>query len=102
MKMIQVYLVWSLNVSALPILQYKISLFEFPLFSCTEVCAETKRFVNKFHTHVSSFYILIPDSHLSKIVQNFYDIVSNPSFSTSTCNEALYTVISQMSHQIVH
>ena len=32
------------------------------------------------------------DNHLSKILQNYCDIVSHPSFCTFTCNETLYTV----------
>ena len=55
MYMIQVYSVWSLNVSASQTLRYKISLFEFPLLILYQVFAETKRFFfNKFNIDVSS------------------------------------------------
>ena len=84
--MLQVYSVWSLNVSATQTLQYKISLIEFPLLNCTEVFAETKSFLNKFNIDVSS-------SLLSKILQKSCDIVSNPSFCSFTKHEALYSMI---------
>ena len=58
------------------------------------VYAEAKSFVNKFNMHVSSS--LMPSLHAivicQKILQKYCDIVLNPSFCTSTCNEALCSV----------
>ena len=47
--MIQVYSVWSLNVSTLQTLRYKISLFKFPLLKLYRSV-----FAEKFHINVSS------------------------------------------------
>ena len=97
-KMIKVYYLGSLNVSASQTFWYNISLFGNPLLNFIEVFEETKYNVNIFHIHVSSLLISSRRvSHLSKIFQNESDIVSIPSLCTFTCNEALYTVhISQV------
>ena len=69
-EMIQVYSVWSLNVSASQTLRYKISLFEFPLLKTrTEVIAETKRFLNKFNIDVS--YLLMSSLRAIVICQKY-------------------------------
>ena len=62
--------------------------------NCTEVFAKTTRFLKQnSYTCIIFIEVFTPyNSHLSKILQNYCDIVLNPSFCTFTCNEALYSV----------
>ena len=57
--------------------------------------ARTKSFANIFIIHIS--FVLMSSLRdivfFSKILQNNCDLVSNPSFCTLTCNEALYAVL---------
>ena len=56
--------------------------------------AETKRFENEFIIHVSTFLdVFTPcKNYMSKILLNYCDVVSNPSFCTFTWNDASYSV----------
>ena len=65
--MLQVYSVWSLNVSASQTLQYKIPLFEFPVKTVPKCLGKLKVFFNKFNIDVSSF-IKLQMSSLRAIV----------------------------------
>ena len=73
----------------------KIRCSNFLCLNCTDVFAETKSFVNKKWIYICIIlldFFTTCDSRLSKILWNYCDIVSIPSFCTMTCNEALYSV----------
>ena len=51
---------------------------------------------NLIYMYLSIDVSTLCNSHVSKILQNYCDIVSNPSFCTFTCNDALYSVLLTM------